>query len=71
MDGMNERFSSNMVAVPMKRLEQLLKTEAMMEAMLAEFDRSEYHIITKDTVINAKAVVWGEDYCAEVDSVNA
>lgn len=71
MDRMNERFAPNMVKVPFRRLEQLLKTEALAEAMLAEFDRSEYHTISKETVINAKSVIWGEDYCAEVYKANA
>ncbi len=48
------------VAVPADRYERLIKAEAMLTAMLAEYDRGEYHIIGDGTINNAKAVVYGD-----------
>lgn len=64
MISMNERYAPNMVAVPFDRLEQLIRAEAMLEAMLAEYDRSDPGYVGSDTYKNARAVLWGvEEQC--------
>lgn len=68
MDRMNERFAPNMVAVPLDRYESLIKAGAMLEAMLAEYDRGTYHSISSETVKNARAVLYDEYEEAEADA---
>lgn len=60
MGRMNERYAPNMVTVPQGRYESLIKAETMLLTMIAEYDRSKYHSIGKDTVRNAKAVLYDE-----------
>lgn len=56
----DERYMPNFVAVPADRYERLIKAEAMLTAMLAEYDRNKYRIIGGETISNAKAVVYGD-----------
>lgn len=68
MDRMNERFAPNMVAVPLYKYESLVRAEAMLVAMLAEYDRGSYHSIGGETVKNARAVLYGEYEEGEADA---
>lgn len=69
MDRMNERYAPNMVAVPLDRYESLIKAEAMLTAMIAEYDRgSTYQSISGETIRNAKAVLYDEYEEVEADA---